>query len=297
MGKGSKIIGVILLILGIACISLYFVMGDKFTNAKVTFDSDGGTAVSEQIVKKGEKVIKPTDPTKENNEFIEWRLNGTAYNFDNTVSNDIVLKAAWNEIIRHNVKVTLEEQDYNTTVHDGEVLTLEELNLPAKEGFLIKLYKAEDEEYDLTTPVVADLELTAMYVEIKTYTIKFNSNGGSKVEDLKVQEGTTATEPEVTKSGFVLDGWYNGEEKFDFNTPITKDLSLKARWNDGPKINVIFMTDDTVYKTISVKENSTVTKPSNPSKKGFKFVEWRLEGQAFDFKTKITAEITLIAHF
>ena len=68
MSKSSKIIGVLSLVLAIACFGMYFVLGPKFSEFNVLFDSDGGSSVASQIVKSGEKVIKPSDPTKEDNE-------------------------------------------------------------------------------------------------------------------------------------------------------------------------------------------------------------------------------------
>ncbi len=297
MGKGAKILGTLFLLLGIASIGLYFFMGDKFNNFKVVFNSNGGTPVSEQVIKKGEKATKPADPTKENSEFLGWNLDGNAYNFDTVVTKDMTLIAGWNDIVFRTVKVTIDGADYTATVRDGENVTMESLNIPAKEGYLIKIYNENNEEYNISNPVTADLNLTAQYIEIITRTVKFNSNGGSKVEDIKVNDGLTITEPTATKDGYILDGWYLGEQKFDFTTPITKDITLKARWNDGPKINVIFMVDGKVYKTVPTKENTAVSKPSNPTKKGYKFVEWQKDGVTFDMKTKITEEITLTALF
>ncbi len=134
MGKGSKILGVFLLILGLACFGMYFVMGDKFNNFKVVFDSDGGSSVVEQIIKKGGKATKPADPTKANNEFVEWRLDGVAYNFDNVLNKDITLKAFWNEIINRTVKVVIDGNEYSATVRDGQSVIVESLNIPPKEG-------------------------------------------------------------------------------------------------------------------------------------------------------------------
>ena len=297
MGKNTKTIGLLLLILGVACFAMYFFIGGKYNNYRVVFDSDGGSVVPEQSIKKGEKAVKPTDPTKEGSEFVEWRLNGLAYNFDNVVSNNITLKAIWNKIINHNVKVTLDGNEYAADIREGELLNAQVLSIPAKEGFKVKFYNANNEEYDANVGVQSDLVLTAKYVEIKYYTVKFNSNGGTKVDDVKVEEGVPTIEPTSTKNGFILDGWYLGEEKFDFATPITKDITLKARWNDGPKLNVIFMVDSTVYKTISVSENTPVSKPANPTKQGYIFREWQFNGTAFDFNTKITAETILNAVF
>ena len=64
----------------------------------VSFDSDGGTTVEKQIIKKGERVIEPTVPTKENHSFSYWELNGKKYNFNDQVSSDIILKAKWKNI-------------------------------------------------------------------------------------------------------------------------------------------------------------------------------------------------------
>lgn len=297
MGKGSKIIGILCLVLGIACFALYFVMGDKFSNYKVMFDSQGGTSVAEQIVENGGKANKPNNPTKDKYEFVEWQLDGVAYNFDNVVSKNMTLVAKWNEIIMRNIKVTLDGAEYVADVRDGEKLTVESLNIPPKDGYLIKLYNENDEEFNLDDVITGDLSLNAKYIEIKTYTVKFDSNGGSKVEEEKVEEGKFATEPTSIRDGYILDGWYLGEEKFNFQTPITKDITLKARWNDGPKVNVIFMVDGVVYKTVSIKENTTVSKITPPAKKGYKFVEWQLEGKPFDFKDKINEETTLTARY
>ncbi|MBE5740676.1 MAG: hypothetical protein E7349_07525 [Clostridiales bacterium] len=69
----------------------------------VTFDSGGGTFVAEQRVQKGEKVIKPENPTKASTEttdfeFVGWYAEETLWDFDkNTVEKDIILRAKWRE--------------------------------------------------------------------------------------------------------------------------------------------------------------------------------------------------------
>ena len=61
----------------------------------VTFNSDGGTTIPEQILTYGSKVVKPTNPTKEGYDFKEWQLNGASYNFDSIVQSNITLTAIW----------------------------------------------------------------------------------------------------------------------------------------------------------------------------------------------------------
>ena len=296
MGK-SKLLGIVILILGIACIGLYFVMGDKFGEMIVTFDSNGGSVVLSQKLKSGEKATEPEKPTKENSEFVEWQLNGTKYNFEDEVKSSITLVAKWNDIKEYEIKVTLNDKEYTAKVREGEKLTLENLNIPSQDGFRIVLSNENGEEFDLSSSINSDLSLNGSYIEIKKYTVTFNSNGGTKVENKIVEENNAVEEPSTTRDGYDLDGWYLGNVKYDFGTPVTSNISLKAKWKEKGKINVIFTVDDKVYQTTPVKENTKVTKPADPKKKGFKFVEWQLNGVAFDFNTKITSETNLVAKF
>lgn len=67
----------------------------------ITFNSNYGSAVAEQVIEKGSKATKPTAPTKSENEFKGWYQNadfsGEQFNFDNTtIEEDITLYAKWN---------------------------------------------------------------------------------------------------------------------------------------------------------------------------------------------------------
>ena len=62
-----------------------------------------------------------------------------------------------------------------------------------------------------------------------------------------------------------------------------------------PKYEVTFTTDNEVYETIKVKEDGTIDEPTTPTKEGYKFVGWYLDGVKFDFSTKITKDMKLVA--
>ena len=64
---------------------------DEFT---VTFDSDGGSAVSEQKVL-NTSAIKPNEPKRNGYDFAGWYLNDAKYTFDTKVTGNITLKAHW----------------------------------------------------------------------------------------------------------------------------------------------------------------------------------------------------------
>lgn len=67
-----------------------------------------------------------------------------------------------------------------------------------------------------------------------TYTVTFNSNGGSEVEPQTVNAGETATAPTApTKAGYDFVAWYSDSElqnEFNFETAINADTTLYAGW-------------------------------------------------------------------
>lgn len=69
--------------------------GDK--KYTVTFDPNGGALVGDAkvTVKEGEKVAKPSDPTRDGYDFLFWLLDEEEYDFDAAVEGDLVLKAEW----------------------------------------------------------------------------------------------------------------------------------------------------------------------------------------------------------
>ena len=67
------------------------------------------------------------------------------------------------------------------------------------------------------------------------YTITFNSNGGTEVASQIVAGGNKATKPAApTKEGYTFTDWYNGDAKFDFNTAVTSNITLTAKWTISP---------------------------------------------------------------
>ena len=63
----------------------------------VTFDSNGGSAVTAQSIEAGQKATKPADPTKGGFDFKGWTLNGSAYDFNTAVNGNITLVATWEQ--------------------------------------------------------------------------------------------------------------------------------------------------------------------------------------------------------
>lgn len=66
----------------------------------------------------------------------------------------------------------------------------------------------------------------------EVYTVTFNSYGGTPVPPAQeVEYGLTATEPAAPeKTGYTFDGWYLGDEKYDFSAAVEQNITLTAKW-------------------------------------------------------------------
>lgn len=70
---------------------------EALTTRTVTFDSDGGTEVVQQIVVYGGVATEPTAPTKEGYTFGGWYSGEAVYDFATAVKADLTLTAHWTE--------------------------------------------------------------------------------------------------------------------------------------------------------------------------------------------------------
>ena len=301
MNKKNLIIGILGLGAAFAFIGIcMFLFSGSDKTYKVSFNSDGGTAVSAVEVKSGEKVTKPADPTKEGYIFLRWELDGREFNFNSKITKDLTLKAIY-EIEATKYKVTLivegqEPKELNlSTLTENSLLGVAE----DKEGYEIKWYQ-NDVLYDFTKALEGDITLTGKYVKVETYTIKFDSDGGSKVEDQQIKPNGLVNEPtKPTKEAFVFDGWYLNGVKYDFSTPVTKSITLKAKWSEDPNVKryeVTFNSDGgNNVASQRIIANKTATEPAAPKKDGYTFLGWYLNDTKFNFNTPITKNTALKA--
>lgn len=64
-----------------------------------------------------------------------------------------------------------------------------------------------------------------------TVNVNFDLDGGTGTTLQKVLRGQKLTEPtKPYKSAYTFDGWYNGEQKYDFDAPVFNEITLTAKW-------------------------------------------------------------------
>ena len=112
---------------------------------------------------------------------------------------------------------------------------------------------------------------------IGAYTVTFQSEGGSEVAS-QIRANTPADQPaDPTKEGYTFIGWYNGESEWNFETPVTADLTLTAKW----QINQYTITFDTAggseVPSITQDYGTAITPPAAPTRTGYTFAGWDRE--------------------
>lgn len=212
----------------------------------VTFDTQGGTSIVSQQIVSGNVAVRPSDPVKDNNNFLGWYTDsaGTnAFDFSTPITSDITLYAKWTEL---SVYIVTFETNGGTTVSAQNVLegeTATEPTAPSYTGHKFSGWYSDSEltiEFNFSTKITENITLYAKWTELAKYTVTYNSNGGSSVSAEQVYEGETATEPsKPSKDGFKFVSWCIDSElvtSFDFSTPITRDITLYAKWVDESEI-------------------------------------------------------------
>ncbi len=109
--------------------------------------------------------------------------------------------------------------------------------------------------------VLVGIFVYSLFFSTPTYTVTFNSDGGSKVEAVKVKRNKTVEAPKApTKKGYKFVSWQLAGTDFDFTFPITEDLTLTAKWEKEESTEDKEDKKDT--KTTTTKKASSKKKKS-----------------------------------
>ena len=281
---------------------------------KVTFETDGGSQITSQSVKEGFTLNKPDDPEKENCKFEGWFEDAeftTAYDFDKPVTKAFTLYAKW----KYTHYVITFESNGGTAIEALKVeagKTAKKPADPAKTNYSFAGWYSDSEltkEFKFTTKINENLTLYAKW-NVATYTISFNTNGGSAVEaiDVVLTESTQVSAPAAPeKANFTFGGWYKESSfttAFDFATDVpnlTSSITLYAKWNAIQRKITFNTVGGSDVEAITFNQGESVTAPESPTKTGYEFAGWYTEAAlttAFNFATDsklLTQDATLYA--
>ena len=120
-------------------------------------------------------------------------------------------------------------------VEDGKKVARPE-NDPVKEGYKFIGWFVDGKEFDFNTEIKGNLVIEARFEKNDTptpqpgeWTVTING------QTVTVKDGETLARPaDPVKEGYKFIGWFVDGKEFDFNTPITGDLKIEARFEKLP---------------------------------------------------------------
>ena len=207
----------------------------------VIFNSDGGSAVSNQIVKKGDTVPQPADPVKEGYTFLGWYYGDDKWNFSNSINGDITLTAKWKA-----VELPPACTNHTDANKDGKCDTC---------GAAVEIKPDVDPGADTV------------------YTITYREGGSNKKLNLKPNSYTILdTDLKLPtpskKDHYEFVGWYSDKEMTNLVTSI--DVTAKA--------NLTFYAKYVpIPYTITYELNGGVNKETNPTNYDYSNLDITLE--------------------
>ena len=273
----------------------------------VKFDTKGGSAVASQKVRENNAIKVPVNPTKSGYTFAGWKYDGKNFDLNTKITRSITLEASWTtNPVNPKEYVTISFDSNGGSDVDNYIVEKGSNAVrptdPNREGYIFNYWTLDGKEYKFNTPVLTNTKLVANWVKVesKKYTVYFNTLGGSNVASQTVESGGKVSKPnDPTRSGSKFDCWVLNGVEYDFESLVTSNISLDARWIkvDDNYYNVIFESNGGTGVGIqSVKSGSTANKPvPNPTQLGHTFVEWQLDGQRYNFDSPVTKEIVLVA--
>ena len=285
----------------------YMAKWEKIIYHNVDFVTEHGAKPQAQQVESGTKAARPADPTEDGWKFKSWHLNNdymdAPFDFDTPITENITLYAKWAKTWT----VTFDSNGHGTapavqTVEEGENAAKPTDPTDGDYSFQGWYTTAEcTTEFRFDTPITGDTTVYAKWV--KKPIVSFNRNGhGTAPASQTVELNGKATKPaDPTAEGYVFRGWYTTAActtEFDFNTPITADTTLYAKWNEIYTVTFNVGRHGTAPTAQTVENGGKATKPENPTAKGWRFDGWYTDEKCtarYDFDKAVTANTTLYA--
>ena len=267
----------------------------------VKFDSNGGTPVESQTVNSADRIIPPSDPTKENHIFAGWYdKDGDEWNFAfDRVTDYMTLYAKWEPCPTFTVSF---DSKGGTAIDSQYIVYGNPASAPAtptKPNNAFLGWYLGDEKWDFEQNVVTEnITLVAKWEVIETFTVTFDSKGGSAVAAQHIAVGGKATKPQTPEGQplSIFIGWFYGDTEWNFDTVITSNITLTAKWIHRYTVSFDTAGAEETIPLIYVDEGGYIIKPQDPTKANSRFDGWYVGDKKWNFaEDKVTSNIILTA--
>lgn len=272
----------------------------------VTFTVDGTTYHTQQVGF-AHKVSKPTDPVKAGYDFVEWRYNGNAVNFNDEITQNRTYTAYFTAQVTYNTVTLYNSGSVYQTIQvvSGQAISTAINELPTPTHTNFERFNGWQnpltlEYLTLNTVISADVNYTANWTTLYSVTYAGMTHA---TEYFAQGETVSISAPNVTGKNFT--GWTsNGNISFVDSTAqntsftmINSNVTVTATYSDI-YYSITFEVDSQTYATDTVIYGSTTSAPAvNPTKQYYTFNEWKYNNATADFTEAIYENRTYTADF
>ena len=256
----------------------------------VIINADNGSDSVSQLVEYGKTVAAPADPTKVGYTFKGWFVDGVEYDFATPITGILTIKAAWTV---NQYTITF-DTDGGSEIAPIVLDFGADVTVPADPTKVGYTFNGWDVEIPTTMPA-ENVTVKALWT-LNTYTVIFNADNNTLNKNVLVNHGATVeaiADPVMT--GYIFEGWFIGDNKYDFATPVTGELTLTAKWTKITYTVTVDTANGAEATTQVVDFGGVAVLPEGLTKPGFKFVGWTLNGEAYDVTAVVTGDITIVA--
>lgn len=255
-------------------------------------------------------------PSREGYVFGGWYKNddftGTAIAAENiaTAENNVTYYAKWipdcDVVFDFNGGAST---NYVISIPNGVKID-EPIEQPNKAGYVFKYWALStnlNQEYNWNTEITNNIVIEAVWQEIgNNYVVTFDLNGGVGAFNTQVlvANGSTVSRPtSPSKVGYTFAGWApEGQASYyNFNTPVTSDITLVAVWQTTQICTITFNLNGGYgdFPDITINRLEKIEEPSaKPAKAGNHFKYWALSTdltKEYNWNNLVSENITLIA--
>ena len=288
----------------------------------VTFDINDGTTNSLQKTQsftyetlQNLTAIEELNFAREDYVFLGWSINSDSVSPDYPdqtefiATEDIILYAIWGAVPKYTVTFDI-NGGASTVVSKTQIFTEgkpQELTSITELGFTREDYNfvgwstnSSSSHAEYTDEAIyeasGDIILYAIWSHYPVYSVSFDSDGGSRVNAQSIISGKKVIRPtDPTKDKYKFLGWYLGDDEYNFEMAVTTPITLKAKWQLITYTVTFDSGEGSSVEAQIITTGGLVTKPVDPTRDGYEFMGWYLNGEKYYFTTLVTTNITLTA--
>ena len=250
------------------------------------YDADGKELTDwTQTVAKGEELLEPTAPKKDNARFVGWYdENGNLFEgfgeITSVTGGATVKLTAKFEDVRYVYFMNKDGSSVCYTAEGKAETAVSSSDLEAAENTVNLMLDAESHvvgwstvpnDDETTTVTFAKDEIVTMVYPVieRGFWVKFDTDGGSHVQSVFCEPGKTLTLSQVpTRSGYTFDGWYIDGQKV---TSVSAEATVTAHWkaNSETEYTVIHWQEnanDNEYSSKDIEKKTGATNSTTDAK-------------------------------